>query len=46
VQRFDGDGSAGVGEDGGSGVGTAHGEEYSEILVRPECARFDSSPRY
>ena len=31
VQRFDGDGSAGVGKDGGSAVGTAHGEEYSEI---------------
>jgi len=31
VQRFDGDGSAGMGEDGGSGVGTAHGEEYNEI---------------
>ena len=36
VQRFDGDGSAGVGEDSGSGVGTAHGEEYNEIL---ECGQ-------
>ena len=34
VEGFDGDGAAGVGEDGGSGVGTAHGEEYSEIRGR------------
>ena len=30
VERFDGDGSAGVGQDGGSGVGAAHAEEYNE----------------
>ncbi len=31
VERFDGDGSPGVGQDGGSGVGAAHAEEYNEI---------------
>ena len=31
VERFDGDGSAGVGQDGGAGVGAAHAEEYNEI---------------
>ena len=30
VERFDGDGSAGVGQDGGSGMGAAHAEEYNE----------------
>ena len=30
VERFDGDRSPGVGQDGGSGVGAAHAEEYNE----------------
>ncbi len=30
VERFDGDGSSGVGQDGCSGVGAAHAEEYNE----------------
>ena len=30
VERFDGNGSSGVCQDGGSGMGAAHAEEYNE----------------
>ena len=41
VERFDGDGSAGAGEDGGSAVGTAHGEEYNKAPEARQEVRSD-----
>jgi hypothetical protein len=42
VEGFDGDGSTGVGKDGGSSVGAAHAEEYNENRWKERGCNFNA----